>query len=112
MKAVRDLFDVKLFLRTDFQTAKTRREARSGYVTLEGFWEDPPGYVENVVWPNYVQDHAFLFHDGDVEGRADEAELRRLGIEIVPRAGQDDMTACVEWAYGVLEEALEKSIVR
>ncbi|THV63449.1 hypothetical protein D6D27_10612, partial [Aureobasidium pullulans] len=26
---------------------KQRREARSGYVTLEGFWEDPPGYVDS-----------------------------------------------------------------
>ena len=37
MKAIRELFDVKLLLRTDFATGKTRREARSGYVTLEGF---------------------------------------------------------------------------
>ena len=39
MKAIRELFDVKLFLRTDFKTAKARRESRSGYVTIEGFWE-------------------------------------------------------------------------
>lgn len=39
MKQIRDAFDVKLFLRTDFETAKARREARSGYVTLQGFWE-------------------------------------------------------------------------
>lgn len=39
MKAVRDLFDVKLLLLTDFETCKQRRERRSGYVTLEGFWE-------------------------------------------------------------------------
>jgi len=41
MRNIRDVFDVKLLLRTDFRTAKSRREARSGYVTLEGFWEDP-----------------------------------------------------------------------
>ncbi len=39
MKSIRDLFDVKIFLRTDYETAKRRREARSGYVTLEGFWK-------------------------------------------------------------------------
>jgi len=39
MKEIRDLFDVKLFLTTDYETAKKRREARSGYVTLEGFWQ-------------------------------------------------------------------------
>lgn len=42
MKKVRDLFDVKVLLRTDFATAKARRENRQGYVTIEGYWEDPP----------------------------------------------------------------------
>src|ERR1700761_5048331 len=42
MKAIRELFDVKILLRTDFATAKSRRGARQGYVTIEGFWEDPP----------------------------------------------------------------------
>jgi nicotinamide/nicotinate riboside kinase len=46
LKDIRILFDIKLFLRTSYETAKKRREARSGYVTLEGFWEDPPGYVK------------------------------------------------------------------
>lgn len=42
MKSIRELFDVKLFLKTEFKTAKARREARSGYVTIQGFWQDPP----------------------------------------------------------------------
>ncbi|KAK4636060.1 Nicotinamide riboside kinase [Fulvia fulva] len=107
MKSVRVLFDIKLFLRTDYQTAKSRREARSGYVTLEGFWEDPPGYVDNVVWPNYVKDHAFLFKDGDVEGGVNESALDQLKIRAMPQDAQGDMTACLQWAYEVLDEALE-----
>ena len=85
---------------------QSRREARSGYVTLEGFWEDPPGYVDNVVWPNYVRDHAFLFKGGDVEGDLDEAALDKLKIRAIPKEAQGDMTACLHWAYEVLEEAL------
>ncbi|KAK5136878.1 hypothetical protein LTR08_001800 [Meristemomyces frigidus] len=107
MKTVRDSFDVKLFLRTDFKTAKGRREARSGYVTLQGFWEDPPLYVDNVVWPNYVKDHAYLFSNGDVEGEPAAEMVEALGIETLPRGAQSDMTKCLEWAYGVLEKALE-----
>ncbi|KAK5120282.1 hypothetical protein LTR85_006488 [Meristemomyces frigidus] len=107
MKTVRDSFDVKLLLRTDFKTAKARREARSGYVTLQGFWEDPPNYVDNVVWPNYVKDHAYLFEDGNVEGQVDGSKLQALNIEIMPPDAQDDITKCLEWAYGVLERALE-----
>lgn len=107
MKSIRDAFDVKLFLRTDFKTAKSRREARSGYVTLEGFWEDPPNYVENVVWPNYVKDHAYLFQSGDVEGHPNEMKLHELNIHCVPSEAMSNMTKCLEWAYDVVEKALE-----
>ena len=48
MSGVRELFDAKMLLRADFATVKRRREARKGYVTLEGFWEDPKGYVDEV----------------------------------------------------------------
>lgn len=108
MKAIRELFDVKLFLRTDYKTAKSRREARSGYVTLEGFWQDPPGYVDNVVWPNYAKDHAFLFEDGNVEGTLKEDLSQHLGIHAMPKEAQGNMTACVDWAFNVMKEHLEK----
>ncbi|KAK6438374.1 ribosylnicotinamide kinase [Oleoguttula sp. CCFEE 5521] len=107
LKAVRDLFDVKLFLHTDYHTAKTRREARSGYVTIEGFWADPPGYVDKIVWPNYVKDHAFLFQHGDVNGELDEAALTKLGIEGMPMSARGDMTACLKWAYEIVQRALQ-----
>ncbi|KAF1977873.1 P-loop containing nucleoside triphosphate hydrolase protein [Bimuria novae-zelandiae CBS 107.79] len=103
MKEIRDFFDVKLFLRTSYATAKRRREARSGYVTLEGFWADPPGYVDQIVWPNYVADHKFLFQGGDVEGELDEGVCKRVGIEGMPREAEGDMGVCLEWAVGVLE---------
>jgi len=109
MKAVRELFDIKILLRTDYKTAKSRREARSGYVTLEGFWEDPPGYVDNVVWPNYVKDHAFLFENGDVKGVVKQDVCRRLGIQVMPEEAQGNMTVCVEWAYGVLRGYLMRT---
>ncbi|KAG8624382.1 hypothetical protein KVT40_007449 [Elsinoe batatas] len=108
MKNVRDLFDVKLFLRTDYQTAKGRREARKGYVTLEGFWEDPPGYVDKIVWPNYVKDHAFLFEDGNVEGKVKEDVCANLDVEVMPDTAQGDMTACLKWAYSALDKARMK----
>lgn len=108
MKAVRDLFDIKLFLRTDYKTAKARREARSGYVTLEGFWEDPPGYVDKVVWPNYVNDHAFLFRNGDVEGPLNGELCEKLGIHAMPKEGQGNMTACLHWAYEILSSRMSK----
>lgn len=112
MSHVRDLFDVKLFLRTDYVTAKTRRENRTGYVTLEGFWHDPPGYVDQIVWPNYVKDHAFLFEDGDVEGAFRKDVLQSVGIDAVPQEARQSMTKCVEWAVGVVDEGLGRGIGR
>lgn len=106
MKDIRELFDVRLFLRTSYATAKKRREARSGYVTLEGFWEDPPGYVDKVVWPNYVADHKFLFRDGDVEGELDEGVCKAIDIHGMPREAEEDMGKCLEWALGVLEDVI------
>jgi nicotinamide/nicotinate riboside kinase len=108
MKDVRSFFDVKLFLRTSYETAKKRREARSGYVTLEGFWADPPGYVDKVVWPNYVQDHKFLFEDGNVENELDESVCRDIGINGMPRRAEENMENCLKWAAEVLEGAIVK----
>lgn len=110
MKAVRESFDVKMLLRTDYATAKARREARTGYVTLEGFWEDPPGYVDQVVWPNYVKDHAFLFTDGNVEGDVKRDEIDRLSLTVMPQDAQGNLTACLHWAFDVIEKALEQRL--
>lgn len=108
MAEIRELFDVKMFLRTSYETAKTRREARSGYVTLEGFWEDPPGYVDRIVWPNYVNDHSFLFQNQDVDAELDESVCSRLGIHGMPREAEQNMTKCLEWAAGVLLDVITK----
>ncbi|KAI5204377.1 P-loop containing nucleoside triphosphate hydrolase protein [Aureobasidium subglaciale] len=108
MQHIRELFDVKLFLRANHKTVKQRREARSGYVTLEGFWEDPPGYVDSVVWANYVKDHAFLFEEGDVEGKLKDDVCQELNIDTAPLAVQGNMTACVDWAYGKITDHLLK----
>jgi nicotinamide/nicotinate riboside kinase len=109
MTDVRELFDVKLFLRTSYETAKRRREARSGYVTLEGFWQDPPGYVDKIVWPNYVKDHKFLFKDNNVDGQPDERLCEILGIDAMPREAEEDMTKCLRWTAEVLERVIKGS---
>ena len=106
MKNICDMFDVRLFLRTSYETTKRRREARSGYVTLEGFWEDPPGYVDKIVWPNYVNDHKFLFNNGNVEADLDEDTCRAIGLVGMPKDAEENMTKCLEWAVGVLEQAI------
>jgi nicotinamide/nicotinate riboside kinase len=106
--ALQPQLDVKLFLRTTAAKALARRAARSGYVTLEGFWEDPPGYVEKIVWPNYVRYHAFLFKGGDVEGEVDADVARERGIEYMKGGADEDMGKVLEWAVEVLMRELPR----
>ncbi|KAJ1678670.1 ribosylnicotinamide kinase [Spiromyces aspiralis] len=59
---IRDECDVALFLVADYCVLKQRRETRSAYKTKEGVWQDPPGYFEQLVWPNYLKYHANLIY--------------------------------------------------
>jgi len=106
MEEVRQLFDVRLLLRADYRTVKRRREARTGYATLEGFWEDPQGYVDEIVWPSYVRDHKILFVDENVEGEPDQPTITKLGIDVAPKEAGYDMTKAFEWAAEILMKAL------
>lgn len=110
MKEVRSSMNVKLLLKANLQAAKRRREARSGYVTLDGFWEDPPGYVDDIVWPNYVKDHSFLFENNDVQGRFDRQVCEGLSIEPVPAQAENDASACLQWACAIIEEAISAPV--
>ncbi|QDS73978.1 hypothetical protein FKW77_008444 [Venturia effusa] len=107
MGRVRDLFDVKLLLRTSYRMVKRRREGRKGYVTLEGFWEDPEGYVDAIVWPNYVKDHKFLFKEENVEGELDEVVCGKLAIQAMEGLGEEGMTSVFVWACRILEKELK-----
>ncbi|KAI2620242.1 P-loop containing nucleoside triphosphate hydrolase protein [Hypomontagnella submonticulosa] len=105
------LLDTKLFLLVSRARATQRRERRDGYVTLEGFWTDPPGYVEKIVWPNYAASHAGLFLEGDVEGALDESVLREKGLLAQVGRGLDvDMETTFTWAVDVLMRELEEKV--
>jgi nicotinamide/nicotinate riboside kinase len=108
MKNVWDLFDVCLLLAADYQQVKSRREARKGYVTLEGFWEDPPGYVDAMVWPNYVKYHSNLYVNGDVSKGFDNSKCQQRGINAVPDTASRDMTACFGWAVDKLVAQIQR----
>lgn len=143
LRPVHDNIDVRLFLPAAYDDIKVRREARSGYVTSgpaqepllpqrnsasdgseeggEGqqtFWEDPPGYVDDIVWPHYVRDHAWLLVP---EGEQDmnSAELIRkagsgtnvrtdVGIAVAPGQGSRPMAEILTWAVEEVLECLER----
>ncbi len=113
------LLQLRLFLRSTLALTRARRAARPGYVTLDGFWADPPGYVEEVVWPNYVREHAWMFEGGDVEGgevregvgregmEGREGEGEGEGIWVGPGKGEVSMQEILRWAVGVLRGRVE-----
>jgi nicotinamide/nicotinate riboside kinase len=111
MAAIKPNLDIKLFLRTTYAKAKARREARDGYVTLEGFWADPPGYVDKIVWPNYVEEHAWMFQGGDVEGEFKMDVLEKEGIKVQDKVGVDgDIEKTFEWTVDTILDELKRQI--
>ncbi|ANB14154.1 ribosylnicotinamide kinase [Sugiyamaella lignohabitans] len=98
-------FDVRFFLRASYEELKKRREARAGYVTIDGFWQDPPGYFEDIVWPSYVQYHKHLFANDDVESDSLSTDAVDLDLHM---PGQDvtAMPDILTWAINVLRESL------
>ncbi|KAK0708997.1 P-loop containing nucleoside triphosphate hydrolase protein [Lasiosphaeria miniovina] len=129
VRAIMSAIDIKLFLLVSRAKATRRREARDGYVTLEGFWKDPPGYVDKIVWPNYAAAHAWLFAGGDVErGVLDPDAAARYGI-LVPGIQQGvaatgeggasdggvdvdvDFADILDWAVDTLMRKLEEVVL-
>ncbi|KAJ2964239.1 hypothetical protein NQZ79_g800 [Umbelopsis isabellina] len=72
-------FDSSIFIHASRATLKQRREARQGYVTQEGYWIDPPGYFDDLVWPQYVKWNAHLFPNGDAKG-IDHEQIKDLVV--------------------------------
>jgi nicotinamide/nicotinate riboside kinase len=104
---VRGQFDVRILLAAKHADVKKRREERKKYVTQEGFWEDPPGYVDNIVWPNYVSEHRFLFVDGDVEGHYDVNTIQAIGVDVCPHETVGSLDAMIRWVGQEILRAIE-----
>ncbi|PWY87304.1 hypothetical protein BO94DRAFT_624475 [Aspergillus sclerotioniger CBS 115572] len=84
----------------------------------QNFWTDPPGYVDDIVWPNYVQDHAWLLLPEEGSQRlptVDTPELVHLvgqgvnlrtdaGVTVAPGQGTASIVDILKWA---VEEVLK-----
>ncbi|KAI5300584.1 ribosylnicotinamide kinase [Ascosphaera pollenicola] len=142
------LIQVPFFLPVTYSLLKKRRESRKGYVTIgpsgsphtsdthienptqeqrdeagdgkhaEHFWVDPPGYVDDITWPRYVRDHAWLLAP-DAPPDAAEADLVEMVGEgkyikqdarllIAPGMGEGNMTEILEWSTEEILKAIEK----
>ncbi|KAH3686341.1 hypothetical protein WICPIJ_002703 [Wickerhamomyces pijperi] len=107
-KTLIDKYDIKVFLMSNFQTLKNRREARAGYVTQEEFWVDPPLYFEKIVYPSYVSSHGYLFQTGDPDTCLPEERVcLELGVMAKSNNdGVDTVEGVLQWCGEVLEREL------
>lgn len=99
------LLDLKLFISAPYQVLKQRRESRAGYATIDGFWVDPPGYFDDMVWPGYVKTHGYLFENGDVNADLDDRVLRTTRIRTIERkATVKSIGNLLQWALQEIEQ--------
>ena len=103
----RSLLDLKILLRAPYAEAKRRREARSGYTTMEGWWEDPPGYFDKVVWPNYVEENKGFFTGEDVGGRVNEEVCGREGVSVCD-GKEGGLGEVLRWVVGEVSRLLAR----
>ncbi|OAT07443.1 hypothetical protein BDBG_16839 [Blastomyces gilchristii SLH14081] len=86
----------------------------------QNFWTDPPGYVDDIVWPRYIADHRWLLlRDPGVE--RSENELKKAvgegeyikedaGVLVAPGKGGADMTELLEWAVREVLSVVEREV--
>jgi nicotinamide/nicotinate riboside kinase len=97
--------DLALFVRAPYVDLLKRREARAGYVTLEGFWTDPPGYFDDIVWPGYVKSHSYLFEDGQVDGPLTKQAVNEFGIR-TPTQMNCTILELLQWSVSEIKTSL------
>lgn len=100
-----------MFLLADYDKARERRKRREGYVTQGGgWWADSPGYVDEVVWPGFVEGYGWMFDDVKLNEVNVEA-VEREGVRVMPRGLLEEETGGIrvilEWAVSVLERDLD-----
>lgn len=95
--------DGKLFRILDHQEARRRKMTRPSYGSeaQDGeFWKTED-YFEKIVCRNYVEQHAHLFEDGNVEGSIDKKVCREKAI-VVQEPMNMETVQTVGWAVDVV----------
>ena len=109
---IRDLLDIKLFLRVRKEQARASRFAKPEYA-LEGEEEEWGGdfwtierYFDGIAWPNYVNEHKALFENEDVEGVPLWDLCERMEIAMQPQLDME-VEQILRWAVACIPKALE-----
>ncbi|KAL8792486.1 MAG: hypothetical protein Q9195_004942 [Heterodermia aff. obscurata] len=105
---IRDMLDVKLFLRVRKERARAGRFAKPSYASAGGvndFWTQEQ-YFDHTAWPHYVDEHKPLFENGDVEGMPLFRICDKLSIILQPQLDMD-VEQTLRWATQSIINAKE-----
>jgi nicotinamide/nicotinate riboside kinase len=82
----------------------------------QDFWEDPPGYVDDIVWSHYINDHAWLLEPASVgehgEGKSKEGGNVKedVGVRVAPGKGEASMIQMLEWSIEEVVKGVKTEI--
>ena len=99
---VNELIDAKFFLDVDKDVCRSRREKREGYVTVDGFWSDPPLYFDRVVWPNFLRYNAHVHDDPSVVKilpKGLDAMIDRVASHLETSCNKESLLLYVLYSY-------------
>ena len=105
---IRDILDVKLFLRVRKEKARASRFGKPNYASQGGandFWT-LEGYFDHTAWPHYVDEHKPLFENGHVEGLPLFGICEKLSINMQPQLDMD-IEQTLRWAVHTIIKAKE-----
>ena len=71
----------------------------------QGFWTDPPGYFDKIVWKSYVRDHKHLFENDDINETLRENKELDLNTPVQMDLNMQELLI---WAIGVLSKYLQE----
>lgn len=103
---IRDMLDIKFFLRVREEQARASRLAKPGYSPASNFWALEQ-YFDETAWPNFVHEHRPLFENGNVEGMPLFGLCDKLNIIMQPRLDMN-VEQILAWATRSIPRALEQ----
>lgn len=93
-------FDLRIVVPFEYETLKLRRESRVGYDTPDGeFWQDPPNYFDDLVWPEFLKHCGYLFKSSNNRYYELTKEAQEQGI-VIPRS--TSMPSMIEFVMAQL----------
>ncbi|KAL8961293.1 MAG: hypothetical protein Q9183_005326 [Haloplaca sp. 2 TL-2023] len=105
-ETVRDLLDVKVFLRTSKSVARRRyfeRMGEQGSGNGMEYWDFADSFDHNV-WRNHTREHEVLFEHGDIEARPNLRLCGKVGIAVQPALDMD-LAETLQWVIGQVKDS-------